>query len=154
MSASVEWDLLEAVAAALAAITTPGRVPDLVRVVDAPQIKHMPEAKLNGTARIFLVSPGDVIITEDTSCKMLYEGDLLVTGVVQHNYPEDLKAGDYQPTAKEKLLAVEDIKGALNGQTFLTNVITFLASRNMGLEIDGWAVVQVQISFRYTEVTS
>jgi hypothetical protein len=153
MSASVEWDLLEAVQTALVGITTPGRIPDLVRIVDSPQIKHLPEAKQTGLARIFLVSPGDVIITEDTTCKMLYEGDLLVTGIVQHASPEDLKAGDYVPTAKEKLLTVEDVKGALNGNTYLTNVVTFIANRNMSVEVDGWAVVQVQISFRYTDVT-
>jgi hypothetical protein len=153
MSASAEWDLLEAVASALVAISTTGRVPDLVRIVDAPQIKHVPEAKPSGTARIFLVSPGDVIITEDTSCKMLFEGDLLVTGIAQHNHPEDLKAGDYVPTAKEKLLILEDIKGAVNGKQLSGNAITFVANRNMNVEIDGWAVVQVQVSFRYTEAT-
>jgi len=149
---AMEWDLLEAVRDALAAIATVGRVPDDAFVVDEPQIKHLPEAKPTGTARIYLVSPGDVVITEDTSCKMLYEGDLLVTGVVQHNHPEDLSAGGYVPTAKEKLLTVDDIKGALNGKNLLGNVITFIASRNMRVEVDGWAIVQVQVSFRYTEV--
>lgn len=153
MSASIEWDLLEAVKAALAGITTPGRVPDRVDVVDAPMLKHLPEAKPSGKARTFLVSPGDVVITEDTSCRTLYEGDLIVTGVAQHVAPEELTAPGYEPTAKEKLLLVEDIKGAVHGKSLVVNVPTFIANRNMTAEVDGWAIVQVQVAFRYTDVT-
>ncbi len=152
MSASKEWDLLVAVQTALAAIVTAGRVPDRVSIVDQPLLKHLPEAKPSGKARVFFVSPGDVVITEDTSCRMLYEGDLLVTGATQHVAPEDLRASDYEPTAKEKLLLVEDVKGAVNGKTLIDSVPTFIASRNMTVEVDGWAIVQVQVAFRYTDI--
>jgi hypothetical protein len=152
VSASIEWDLLEAIKAALAAITTVGRVPEFVEIIDGMQTKYMPEAKPNGKARIMLVQPGDVVITEDTSCRMLYEGDVIVTGIAQHVVPEDLKTPGYEPTAKEKLLLVEDIKGAVNGKNLVVNVPTFIANRNMDIEVDGFAVVQVQVAFRYTDL--
>jgi hypothetical protein len=145
----MEWDLLEAVRDALAAITTPERIPHRVTIVDEPQIKHLPEAQPEGKSRVFLVSPGDVVITEDTSCQMLYEGDLLVTGITQHIASEDVTMAEYEPTAKEKLLLVEDVKGAVNGKDLLASVTTFIANRNMDMEVDGWAIVQVQVAFRF-----
>ena len=115
-------------------------------MVDDPQLKHFGEHN-----RVMLVHPGEVVITEDTNCHILYEGDFLVTAAVQHQLPELPWEAGYAPTAEEKLEQVEDVKGVLNGKE-LAGVMVFLAGRNMDVEIDGWSVVQVQLSYRYNEV--
>jgi hypothetical protein len=144
--ASKEAEMLDAAVPLLQAIP-PTRTPDGVYQVDAPQLKHFGEHD-----RVMLVHPGDVIITEDTTCQILYEGDFLVTAGAKHQLPELPWEAAYAPTFQEKLALVEDVKDALNGKE-LAGVMVFLAGRNLDLEIDGWSVVQVQLSYRYNEVT-
>lgn len=145
--ASKEWEIMSAAVPLLQGIAIP-RDPEAVWLVDTPQLKY-----LENRSRIFFVHPGDVIITEQTTCQILYEGDFLVTAASKHKLPELPYQSGYAPTFEEKLALVEDVKGALHAQT-LAGVLVFLAGRNLDLEVDGWSVVQCQLSFRFDEVYS
>lgn len=138
--------LLQAMTAA--SPTTYNFIPDEAFLVDAPQIKHLGEF-----THAYFVSPGDVIYAADTGCQVRSEGDFLVTGVRRHTASELPWDGDYIATVATKLKMVADLILALNGQS-PGGILVTITGRNVSLEVDGWAVVQVQFGFTDSQAGS
>lgn len=142
-----EKEMLEGAVAIL--LTVVGQVteynfpPDAssVWLVDQPQIKHLGEF-----TTAYFVHPGDVIFTPDTGCTVRSAGDFLVTAVTRHEASELPSESGYEAATVKKLKMVADVMKALNGQS-PADVLVLVSARNMSLEVDGWAVVQMQFAF-------
>lgn len=151
--------LLEASAVALQAAT--GDPPywfdpdaDAVFVVDIPELKHLGEF-----GHGYFVHPGDTIYQVDTGCKFSISGDFLVTGARRYeNSPELPWDAGYVSLPDVRLKITQDIINALNQKELVpaladrTAIVPSVANRNLLLDVDGWAVAQVQFSFFFTEV--
>lgn len=126
---------------------------DSAFLVDRTQVKHLAEIEEEKT--LYLVEPGNVIVTPDTGCKMLFDGDAVVTGARKVGTPElPWSAGHISPV-EVKLRMFADIYTALNAKevNIGDSIPLFVSDRNLNIvEVDGWAIVQAQISFAWSEV--
>lgn len=151
-----EYRLLEAVRAMLEAAVGSEYIYDAdgSYIVSKPQVKHLTEIVKEPWPKVlYLVSPGDVNPQDYTQCATLFPGDLLVTAGQTIGTPELPWLSGYVPAAKVQLRMVQDIYKALHLKQ-IDDAILKIANRNLDLEVDGWALVQVQVSFEYTEVDS
>jgi hypothetical protein len=122
-------------------------------LVARPQIKHLHEMEEDaGWARVlYLVSPGDLSPIDYTQCATLFPGDFLVTAGVKVGGPELPWLPGAIPPAQVQLRIVQDIYKALHLQE-VEGATLKIVNRNLDLEVDGWALVQVQIGFEFSEV--
>jgi len=127
---------------------------DSAFLVDRTQVKHL--AEIDEEKTLYLVEPGQVIITPDTSCKMLFSGDAVVTGARKTGTPELPWETGHVPPVEVKLKVFADIYTALNNQSVNVDgdaVIVFVSDRNLNIvEVDGWAIVQASLRFEWSEV--
>jgi hypothetical protein len=122
-------------------------------LVKGPTTKHLAEASEStpGWPRtIYFVHPGSLIITPDTGCTMRFEGDLMVTAGVRVYGPELPWEANYVPVPRVQLRIFEDLYRAINAQEILGATL-FVADRNLDIDVDGWAIVQAQVSLGYSE---
>jgi hypothetical protein len=151
-----EFRLIEAVRAMLAAAVGADYIYDALDayIVQKPQVKHLTEGtEAVWPSVLYLVSPGDVNPQDYTQCATLFPGDLLVTAGQKVGYPELPWESGYVPIPKLQMRMVQDVYRALHLKQ-IGDAILKIANRNLDLEVDGWALVQVQVSFEYTEVDS
>lgn len=149
-----EYRLLEAVRAMLEAAVGATYIYDAeaAYLVAKPQVKHLAEMTTEPWSKtLYLVSPGDVNPQDYTQCATLFPGDLLVTAGQPVGSPELPWVQGYIPVPKIQLRMTQDILRALHMKQ-IDDAILKVANRNLDLEVDGWALVQVQIGFEYSEV--
>lgn len=149
-----EYRLLEAVRARLEAAIGSDYIYDAeaAYLIQKPQVKHLTEISEGAWAKtLYLVSPGDVNPADYTQCATLFPGDLLVTAGIKVGTPELPWLTGYEPVPKLQLRMFQDIYRALHLKQE-GDAILKVANRNLDLEVDGWAIVQVQVSFEFTEV--
>jgi len=118
-------------------------------MVQKPQVKHLaetPEGKV-----LYLVSPGDNNPQDYTQCATLFPGDLLVTAGVATGTPELPWLDGYVPVPLQQLRMTQDIFNVLHMKQ-IEEAVLRCTNRNLDLEVDGWALVQVQVGFEYSEV--
>lgn len=128
-------------------------------LVDAAQIKHLAEMAEDKT--LYLVEPGLVTVNVDTGCKRLYSGDCIVTGARRIGGPELPWSDGHEPPAQVKLKIFGDILTALDTKTIALDdgngdtTPVFVADRNLSIrEADGFAIVQSQVRFEWSEAYS
>jgi len=123
-------------------------------LVDAAQIKHLAETEEGKT--LYLVEPGLLTTTPDTGCKRLLSGDAIVTAGHRIGGPELPWETGYVAPVQVKLKMFGDILTALDTYQVTLNdgdtIPIFVADRNLSIrEADGWAIVQSQIRFEWSE---
>jgi hypothetical protein len=110
------------------------------------------EAPLSGWAKtLYYVQPGDFTVTPDTACKMNFVGDCLVTAATRTGWPELPWVQGYIPTPVVQMRMWADLYRALNAHE-IDGATLFVTNRNTDIDVDGWALVQSQIGFEYTEM--
>jgi len=157
---SHEFRILEGARALLAAAAGASYNYDVdgAFIVNQPQLKHLTEAANDAGVSdwpkaLYYVHPGDAIFVVDTGCASRVTGDFMVTAGVRIGGPELPWQAGYVSMVAVQMRMLADIYRALNGQE-IAGASIFVANRNLVLEVDGWALVQVQLSFEYSEPTA
>ena len=126
---------------------------DACYFVDVPELKHLAEFEVG-----YFVHPGDVIYQVDTSCTYRISGDFLVTGVRRYGLPELPWETGHEPLPDSRLKLAHDVSLALNAVELVpalgdrTAIVPLVTNRNLQLDVDGWAVAQIQFGFAFSEV--
>lgn len=151
-----EFRLLEAVRSMLESASGPSYIYDAeaAYLIAKPQVKHLGETVTAPWPKtLYLVSPGDVNPQDYTQCATLIPGDFLVTACQPVGTPELPWINGYVPVSKIQLRMVQDVYLALHLKQ-IDDAVLKVTNRNLDLEVDGWALAQVQVSFEYTELDS
>lgn len=122
-------------------------------LVKNPTTKHLAESTEStpGWPRtLYFVHPGSLVITPDTGCTMRFEGDFMITAGIRVYGSELPWEADYTPVPRVQLRIFEDLYRTINGQE-IEGATLFVADRNLDIDVDGWAIVQVQVSLSYSQ---
>lgn len=122
-------------------------------LVPRPQVKLLDEVgNVDAWPKtLYIVSPGDNTAQDYTQCATNFTGDFLVTAGVKFQTPELPWSPGHVPIPTVQFRMVQDIYTALHLKELFGATLKF-ANRNLDLEVDGWALVQAQISFEVSEV--
>ncbi len=150
----VEFRILESAKSLLAGAVGAAYVYD----ASAAYIVAQPHTKLLGESgqeawptTLYLVSPGQNNASDYTQCATAFLGDFLVTACVPVGTPELPWETGHVEVSRVQLRMAQDIYTALHLKE-IEGATLRVENRNLDIEVDGWAIVQVQVAFEYSEV--